>query len=346
MVPTKQRYHIHICIVRNEKPELENALQQALSDRYFLTWDLIGHPATFMDYSRQQIDRCDYLLFVLGNGYGYISPSGVSYLHLSYIYAATKRKPMLALVKTHSTSVTFTRQRLDLASLIQRDQGESVMAFYQVADVIAQLDDALHTLLSARPQRGWTRAGYAISHDAALSASVTTATSVSTDGDKGDYLFSQPSTPSLFYPKSLSDNTPSQDEADRGIPPAVDANLMAQDTRVLVNYSAHAYQDGNLQDIMAAHTFTWGEIIELLRELPTPFSSDMMQRRLNESLKPAALVEAKKTRPNVHAVSRCQINAVDFQWVKKQLTDNQWLLAAKESRMGRELWQINPLLKF
>ena len=78
--------------MRNEHPEFENALQLALSDEYFLTWDLIAHPSQFMDYSKQQIDRCDYLLFVLGTGYGHLSPSGVSNLHLSYIYANTKRK--------------------------------------------------------------------------------------------------------------------------------------------------------------------------------------------------------------------------------------------------------------
>ena len=61
----KKRYHIHISLVRNENVNLENALEYALSTDYFLTWDLLATHTNFVEYSRQQIDQCDYMIFIL-----------------------------------------------------------------------------------------------------------------------------------------------------------------------------------------------------------------------------------------------------------------------------------------
>lgn len=304
-MPIKQRYHLHVCIVRNEHPEFENALQLALSDEYFLTWDLVASPSQFMDYSKQQIDRCDYLLFVLGSGYGHLSPSGVSNLHLSYIYAMTKRKPMVALVKTQNATSEYSRQRVDLANLIIKDLPTHYILFERTQEAISECQRTLNQMINDVPTIGWVRASKV---DRSLR------------------------TTGVEAPDTLSPKTK---------PVSVTKNVLKPNEIVLVNYSAHAYQDGNLQDIIATHTFTWGEVLELLRRLPQPFSSEMMLKQLNDALKNLALVEASKILPNVHAVSRCQINAVDFQWLKQQLLDSNWLSSAKEEHSTREMWRVN-----
>lgn len=309
-MPIKQRYHLHVCIVRNEHPEFENALQLALSDEYFLTWDLVASPSQFMDYSKQQIDRCDYLLFVLGSGYGHLSPSGVSNLHLSYIYAMTKRKPMVALVKTQNATSEYSRQRVDLANLIIKDLPTQYILFERTQEAISECQRTLNQMINDVPTIGWVRASK-------LDRSLRT-TGVET--------------PEVFSPTSAKA---------KPTPTPVVKNVLKPNEIVLVNYSAHAYQDGNLQDIIATHTFTWGEVLELLRRLPQPFSSEMMLKQLNDALKNLALVEASKILPNVHAVSRCQINAVDFQWLKQQLLDSNWLSSAKEEHSTREMWRVN-----
>lgn len=340
-MPTRQRHHIHVCLVRNEHPEFENTLQTALSDNYFLTWDLIAHPSDFMAYSRQQIDRCDYLLFILGNGYGHLSPSGVSFLHLSYIYAVTKRKPMLALIKNRHDTVHFSRQRLDLASLIQKDLGDNAIAFDLTQDAMDSLLTALKALSQQEPVAGWQRAA---------TPSITSIDNIIQPkpvGSNSDYgnttlLFS----PNLVSPNLVSPNPDtlltSSVTTETDAITAIGFDKLSLDDTVVVNYSAHAYQDGNLQDILAVHTFCWAEIVVLLKQLPQPFSKDMMVKCLNDSLKDAALKEASKILPNVHAVSRCQMATVDFQWIKKQLINNQWLIKDSSSRAGRELWKIHP----
>lgn len=312
LISLKQRYHIHVCLVRNEHPEFENALQLALSDDYFLTWDLIAHPIQFMDYSKQQIDRCDYLIFALGNGYGHLSPSGVSNLHLSYIYASTRKKPMLALIKAQTPAFEYSRQRLDLASQIEKDLGMNAIYFQRSQEAILSCKQLLQSLVNEYPTTGWVRA------------------------KEPNPPIRQPK---IIQPKILANGDTAPAPVKKSVEPKITIN---RDDIVLVNYSAHAYQDGNLQDVIAAHTFTWGEVLDLLSRLPHPFSNDMMLKQLNESLKDLALAEANKILPNVHAVSRCKINDVDFQWLKQQLLSSGWLISAKSEHSTRELWRVKP----
>lgn len=332
-MPTRQRYHIHVCLVRNEHPEFENALQTAFVDNYFLTWDLIAHPTNFMEYSRQQIDRCDYVLFVLGNGYGHLSPSGVSFLHLSYIYATTKRKPMLAFIKNSTAGVHFSRQRLDLASLIQKDLDEQVIYYNLTQEAITAGLIAFRQLTQQHPMAGWQRA---TSLHIPATDRVLQPKTMGLISDNNSHLVFNPS---MSNPVSSVIST-----APMNMESATRLEAFSLEDTVLVNYSAHAYQGGNLQDILATHTFRWAEIVDLLRQLHQPFSNDMMLKCLNDSLKIAALKEASKTLPNVHAVSRCQMSNTDFQWIKKQLIHHQWLIKDNSSRTNRELWRINPTI--
>lgn len=114
---------------------------------------------------------------------------------------------------------------------------------------------------------------------------------------------------------------------DRVYHPALDA-----DEPVIVNYSAHAFRAGNLQTIIGNHMFVWAEFAQRAKTLVPPFSTDMLQKRLSELLKDVAMQEACKRFPDVHAVSRCQLNSTDMQWLKTQLVNKNWLLKASDTR--------------
>lgn len=309
-MPVKQRYHLHVCIVRNEQPEFENALQLALSDKYFLTWDLIASPSQFMDYTKQQMESCDCVLFVLGASYGTLSPSGVSFLHLSYVYASTKKKPMIALIRAQNSMTEYSRQRIDLASMISKDMPKTSFTFERTQEAILDCQRALKDMIANNLLVGWTKQEKPSIIEKPLAI------------EKKPLLALSVKKEQIDLPKST---------------------LQTGDILVL-SYSAHGYQDGNLHDITATHTFTWGDVLELLKQLPQPFSNESMLKQLNDSLKPMALFEAKKVLPNVHAVARCQISAEDFHWIRKQLIENHWIISNKEERSIRELWQVNPNL--
>ena len=47
---------------------------------------------------KKLIDESVYYVLLVGSRYGSLSPSGVSYTHMEYVYAATKQKPILVLM--------------------------------------------------------------------------------------------------------------------------------------------------------------------------------------------------------------------------------------------------------
>lgn len=330
----QQRYHVHVCLVKNEQPDFENALQIATADDYFLTWDLQGTPPQKTHYSRQQIDKCDYVLFILADGYGELNPSGVGYLHLNYVYAMTKRKPMFAVIKNPFTTQHNQRQRSDFAQLIQKEQGQHTTEYSDPPEAIKQIIVGLQRLAEAYPRQGWHKFG--------------------DDARKiNDFLFTPKvatDTPPIVNELNKTDNYSSETpiafaSREPVVMPILPSDTLALNDTTLVSYTAHAYQDGNLSELTLTHSFSWQDILNLLNELPTTFSADAFSRKMNEHLGKIALIEATKIMPNAHAVSRCQINALDFNWIRKQLINHHFLIKATDDKGSRELWQLNPQIK-
>lgn len=336
-MPTKQRYHLHICLVRNEDIALENALQVALSDDFFLSWDLIGSPTELNNFSRHQIDSCDYLLLILGDSYGAVGVSGVSALHLSYIYATTKRRPMLSLIKSELSTHPFSRQRNDLAALIDKEANQQMpkpIYYHEWRDALVNFRVALDNLLKEHPKPAWLYPGMvAGGSEAVIMSSPVTPKPAPDHGLK-----------SAGAPSAVGMGTPIKTATTAAMQLDFPQPARITDEPVIVDYSAHAFQDGNLHTIIGTHIFVWADLLNVLKTLVPPFSTDMLQRRLNDSLKDVAMQEASKNLPNVHAVSRCQINATEMQWLKTQLVNNNWLLKASDTRGTRELWQLHPAL--
>ena len=329
----RQRYHLHICLVRNEDPALENALQLALSDDFFLSWDLIGAPIELNNFSRRQIDSCDYLLFILGDSYGAVDLTGVSALHLSYIYATTKRRPMLTLIKSETSAGEFSRQRIDFAAFIEKDAHQLVQKpiyYNDFRDALVKFNIALDSLLQSNPKPAWQYSDQpSDAHDIWLSAP-----SMTKDTTSPSHTLTSSTGDALALPNQTMSNTGS----------SLPHPAPITDEPVIVNYSAHAFRAGNLQTIIGNHMFVWGDLLNALKTLVPPFSTDMLQKRLSELLKDVAMQEACKRFPDVHAVSRCQLNSTDMQWLKTQLVNKNWLLKASDTRDIRELWQLHPIL--
>lgn len=331
----KKRYHIHISLVRNENLYLENALEYALSKDYFLTWDLLATNTNFVEYSRQQIDQCDYMIFILGNDYGHLSLSGVSYLHLSYIYASSKRVPMIALVNTQLNQNELLRQRLDLFNLVIKEQGLRVIHFGQTHDGVSECVRMLGEIKEKFPRLGWVKDTRSLSTLPAAASGDLKSMFVS------DRFHIRNGVQPALTDSSLEGTQQSPEAEAR--PTQVTPKELNE--ALLVNYTAHAFEGGNLQEISATYTFSWGNIVQTLQALPQPFTSNMMLTQINDSLKDAAMAEALKISPNIHAVSRCQISSIDYQWIKSQLVKKRWLFSVKEERSIRELWQINIIVQ-
>lgn len=324
----KKRYHIHISLVRNDNVYLEDALEYALTTDYFLTWDLLATNDNFVEYSRQQIDQCDYMIFILGNDYGHLSLSGVSFLHLSYIYAASKRVPMIALVSTQPSHSEQLRQRLDLVNLVVKEQGPRAIYFNQQSNGVPECVRLLNDLKDKFPRTGW------------IKDTQTTPTASNIDL-KSVFVSDRFHIRNQTHPSAtLSDLASEKGANEPPIRPTQVTPTELNETLV-VNYTAHAFEGGSLREISAAHTFSWGNILQALQSLPQPFTNNMMSNQINDLLKDVAMAEALKISPKIHAVSRCQISNIDYQWLKNLLIQKRWLRSVKQDKSIRQLWQVN-----
>lgn len=93
-----RRYQVFLT-TSGEEMQAERALVvQTLVGMGFFAWGLASRTPLSSAYARRQIDDCDYVVLLLGSQYGEQSVSGISYMHLEYIYAVTKQKPIMVIM--------------------------------------------------------------------------------------------------------------------------------------------------------------------------------------------------------------------------------------------------------
>ena len=90
-----KRYQVFISTSGAEMQPERIILSQTLVGMGFFSWGLEQRTPLNTAFARRQIDDCDYVVILLGSQYGEQSVSGVGYMHLEYIYAVTKQKPII-----------------------------------------------------------------------------------------------------------------------------------------------------------------------------------------------------------------------------------------------------------
>lgn len=414
-----RRYHIHVACTADISPKLMDSLTLFFERIAFLTRDLFTNQDHTAAYSRRCIDRCDYVLLLVTDSYGERNNTGVSQLHLSYVYAKTKNKPMMALIKSHSATEQLPRQLRDFIELVEQHIPHSHF-FDDQSDVDELLGTAFNALTDHYPGIGWMRAKDAIetaltqtvgkhylgneSGDS-LRAAVSRASDLndfqllkstgSTHGSPSQALWQEGKLESnrLIEVKDKWDNQLSdtwdsgsslaqptsnfesllQDakEQVRAAKAAQSANISntairssansptsvsskaanvsdmpisAQET-VVLRYSAHAYEKGNLSEVSMRTPVTWLSILQSLVDIPTPFSSYGLKRSLNALVSKTAESDIKDLMPKVHAVSRCEVVTADINIVLQSLQQAGLIESIHQSQQRRELWQLTSRSK-
>lgn len=119
-----RRQHIHLICDNNDASlhPLRDAVVMFFENKVTITYDLFTATAETANYSWRCINACDWTIMLVGDSYGQLTNTGVSQLHISYLNAKTKNKPISILV---IPSETRPRQLLDLLTIIQ-NQGQDV----------------------------------------------------------------------------------------------------------------------------------------------------------------------------------------------------------------------------
>ena len=313
-----RRYHIHIICADNDQLLVLDSLAIFFQSRAFLTYDVSSQLPKASLYGRQCIDSCDYALMLIGDSYGTVQRNGVSQMHLSYLNAKAKLKPLLILVKNHHPDAIISRQLQEFIKSVTR-QDNTIYYYDTETDIEPLLVQAYYNAVTNHQVvGGWLRANEEMIKFSKQTVAERFADLLSTD-------------------KTLKENSPPADEfvSDDVSKPIV--LLEAFD----IQYSAQAYAGGNLTDVTRPMTLTWQEILIALMKIPATFSSYGLQNAVNRLIASKAEQDIKKEMPNVHAVSRCQISQDDLNQLQRQLVGANWIqLTTYGTRVSQELWKL------
>ena len=315
---SNNRYHIHIVCADNDQLLFLNSVAIAFQARAFLTYDVSSKLPKASLYGRQCIDACDYALVLIGESYGTTQLSGVSQMHLSFLSAKAKMKPLLILIKAHDEGTTISRQLQEFTRTVE-NQAEHIH-YYDSNTDIDQLLTLAHEDMIKRYEisEKWSKC------------------------DSQSNSFSKKETPT-FSTSARSVKPVKAADSTLNIIPINESVIQPIDIAGTLNvsYSAQAYEGGNLTDVTRLTTLSWLEILNALITMPATFSSYSLQSCFNRIIAAKAESEIKKDMPNVHAVSRCQITQKDLDTLQRQLIAANWIeLTTFGARATQELWKI------
>ncbi|MGE6480628.1 MULTISPECIES: DUF4062 domain-containing protein [Psychrobacter] len=317
------RYHIHVICADNDQLLVLDSLSIFFQSRAFLTHDVSSKLPKASLYGRQCIDSCDYALMIIGDSYGTVQKTGVSQMHLSYLNAKAKLKPLLIFIKNHHQDANISRQLQEFIKSVTRQDNE--LYYYDTENDIEQLlVQAYYNVVSNhKVSGGWVRASEEM------------------------IKFSQQTVAERFADLLATNKANNQDSNadDELIADKVSRPIVLMEA-FDVKYSAQAYEGGNLTDVSRTMLLTWREILVVLMNIPSPFSSYGLQNAINRLIASKAERDIKKDMPNVHAVSRCQIFQDDLNNLQRQLVAASWIqLTTYGTRVSQELWKLTAYAK-
>ncbi|XID75207.1 DUF4062 domain-containing protein [Alkanindiges sp. WGS2144] len=316
-----KRYHVFICTSGADMHAERVVLSQALVSQGFFSWGLEQRTPLTTAFARRQIDDCDYFVLLLGGCYGELSASGVSYMHLEYIYAVTKRKPILVLMheapesrpaelqeKTSEARSKFN----DFRQQLQRER-EVVVSYRNMRDLEMAVRRAMPMMIERSPTAGWIR--------------------------PQDTQKLQDEIDQLRQKIAQLEHNPSvsQKESVLSMPKVHPEDEFAFD------YKVHAYQDGNFKELRPQRKMKWAEILAVLGPGFSPAApEENFARVMNEYLNQTSLTDVREVMPRAHATARSQINVRALHSIKMQLKHNQWIIPAGRDMRQRLLWELTP----
>ena len=319
MIVPNRRYHIHVVCADNHQLLVLDSISIFFQGRAFLTYDVSSKLPKASLYGRQCIDACDYALMVIGDSYGTAQNTGVSQMHLSYLNAKAKLKPLLILIKKHHTGANISRQLQEFTSMVTSKTDK--IYYYETENDIEQLLIQAYYKMVASHQigAGWVRVDEEAMESNKPSVSETLAANLA-----NNRMTRQENT--VAPTQSMDDN--------------VSKPIVLTDT-FEIYYKAQAYEGGNLTDVTRPMVLAWQDVLITLIKMPATFSSYGLQSGINRLIATRAEVYIKREMPNVHAVARCQISQDDLNHLQRQLIAANWIqLTTYGTRVTQELWKL------
>lgn len=292
---------------------------QTLMGMGFFAWGLDSRSPLSSAYARRQIDDCDYVLLLLGSQYGEQSVSGISYMHLEYIYAVTKQKPIIVLMQQYPQSIhaeadpqELQRQEKFMTFRCQlQKEVEQVVMYQSTRDLELAIRSHLPQMTVRYPSLGWVRPQ-----------------NLQILQDEIDHLKVKLAQARLQQHATQSD-------------PFLSLPRVSIEDVFSFDYRMHAYQDDGFKEIITLKHSKWAELLSVLSaefEHPTPEA--FFSKVLNDFLNRTGLRDAQKKMPRAHAIGRVQINIRALDTIKQQMRQNEWIVPVGRDDRQRMLWKV------
>lgn len=336
-----KRYHVFISTTGADMQPERSVLAQTLASLGFFSWGLETRTPLTTAFARRQIDDCDYFVLLLGSRYGDLSASGVSYVHLEYIYAITKQKPVLVIMhespdhrplEVQEPTKEGQRKFEDFRRQLQRER-DMVVTFREPRELEVILRHAMPQLTQRYPSLGWVRP-----NDAQMQA-------LQLENEKLRQKNAQ--LMASGRGRNTANSTSSLDDevtAAMGESGVLDVPVVRGDELMSFDYRVHAYQDGNFRELRPRRQMTWNELLVAIGPgFRPPAPEENFARILNEYLNISALRDVQETMPRAHATARCQINVRALHAIKVQFKNNQWIAPVGRDSRHHILWGLSAV---
>ena len=360
-----RRHHIHVVCVAHDQPKILDSLAVFFQAQAFLTYDVSTRLPQSALYGRQCIDACSYIIVVIGDSYGAAQNIGASQMHLSYLSAKAKLKPMLVLIKTHCAEERISRQLQDFTRLVEQQSNHiyyyndntnikqlltyaynQMTANYKLKATWLQEDNVINNAVrqsiasqSSLIQKKLAATGSYRPKPEAMTSAIT---ANNTNNTNNDYSYSNTQSKTKAYQADITASNSVNSNSINAI--AIADNLttvISLDETFDIQYSAQAYEGGNLTDIVMSMTLTWQEVLQALAQISASFSSYGLKSCLNRLIASKAEPEIKQLMPNVHAVSRHQISKKDVAKLHQLLVAANWIqMTSSGTHTMQELWKL------
>ena len=244
-------------------------------------------------------------------------------MHLEYIYAVTKQKPIIVFM--HDAPETRQNDLQDQTTALKdkfkefrhqlQKEVEQVVTYKTLRDLELAVRSYMPQMLERYPVVGWVRPQ-----------------NLQVLQDEIDKLKSE-----LAKARSEQTTVHGLKEVDPFLTlPKVYSNEIFS-----FDYRMHAYQDGNFRELTPMREMSWLELVKVLSsEFREQMPEEFFSKVLNEHLNNTGLNDALRVMPRAHAVSRAQINIRALHTIKQQMRQNEWVVPVGRDDRQRMLWQM------
>lgn len=350
------RYHIHVICTAHDQSLVLDSLAIFFQKIAFLTYDVGNQISQASFYSRQNIEICDYIIVVVGDNYGASRHVMVSQMHLSYLGAKAKNKPMMTLIKTRDEEIQVSWQLQDFTRLVER-QSNHIYYYDSSTDISQLLSYANNEMLEKYEiAASWARkSAVEIGHSNNLQSIVNENRASFKRPAKITSSHTESTDKSAFFKPLNFENDQASNSIDDPIHRCEGYNRDARQNpetdnlttpillseTITIEYSAQAYEGGNLSDVRLSTELTWQQILGTLAKIPLAFSNYGLQSGLNRLIADKAELEIKNLMPNVHAVARYKIAEQDLFRLQQLLVAANWIeIVASTTRINQQLWKL------